>query len=274
MATIEHVIEVNAAPDAVYDCLVRFDAYPSFVQDVRQVRRVGALRLEWQSGHGEQARSWEAEIVQQIPGRRVVLRTMRGPRYEVTAELGSMAAQDGGRGTAVPRTRLRLLIEFDEHEQILPEHGDVVAALRARSEQDLARFKKHVEHHVPAGVHVAALEPARTRPVELDAGAPVGKTIGQTAAEREESMRSQPHWQQPAEPHAGEHAGERHGHGLRRMTPSLPDLWNLWQQPFRMMRSFSRAVHGFEQVFESVRTGGRREETLPKAWTPTVETAQ
>lgn len=277
MATVEQSIEVNASPLTVYERLSRFDDYPRFMQDVRQVRRIGSLQLQWQTGHGERARSWEAEITQQIPGRRLAWRHLHGPRYEASVELEPL---DGD-----ARTRVTLRIECDPHEQILAEHGDAQQALRRRTEQDLARFKKHVEGHDPAGVHVRVASAG----AGADADAGIGKTVAQTAAERAESAASAGSgntrhagrtgtsargWRTSAVPASEQQDGDapRHGAPWLRVTPTLPDLWNLWQQPWRLMR---RVSHDVERIVDTVRARGQQEgQTAASAWTPAVETAQ
>jgi HSP20 family molecular chaperone IbpA len=105
--------------------------------------------------------------------------------------------------------------------------------------------------------------------------------------EREPLRSAQAQYQRPQyQPHVGrepEH-GQDHGHERRaypwmQRLPTLPELWNLWQQPLRMMR---RASHDMERVFDSVLTqpGSTRAGPQPRqdgargAWTPVVETAQ
>lgn len=290
MARIEHSTEINASPELVYERLSRFEDYPRFMQDVRQVRRTGALRLQWQTGHGEHARSWEAEITQQIPARRIAWRHVHGPRYEVSVELQSVQTDDA----AVRRTRTTLRIECDPQEQILADHGDALEALRLRAEEDLARFKKHVEQHDPAGIHVSVSGSASAASA---AASDIGKTVGQTAAEQAESAGSSAgssayatatdaHMRRddgsaPAGPYRSVEAGPRASPWLR-AAPGLPELWNLWQQPWRMMR---RVSHDMERVFDTVRAlrpGADRQAAdrpgdrgqAESGWTPAVETAQ
>lgn len=272
MAKIEHSTEINASPELVYERLSHFDDYPRFMLDVRQVRRTGALRLQWQTGHGEHARSWEAEITQQIPARRIAWRHVHGPRYEASVELQPVQEDDA----AVRRTRTTLRIECDPQEQILAGHGDALETLRVRAEQDLARFKKHVEQHDPAGIHVSVSASASAASA-TGSGPDIGKTVGQTAAERAETAGSSAH----TEAHRATEAGQRASPWLR-AAPGLPELWNLWQQPWRMMR---RVSHDMERVLDTMRAlrpgadrpgPDRSSEPAPagSGWTPAVETAQ
>lgn len=301
MAKIEHSTEINASPELVYERLSHFDDYPRFMLDVRQVRRTGALRLQWQTGHGEHARSWEAEITQQIPARRIAWRHVHGPRYEASVELQPVQEDDA----AVRRTRTTLRIECDPQEQILAGHGDALETLRVRAEQDLARFKKHVEQHDPAGIHVSVSASASAASA-TGSGPDIGKTVGQTAAERAETAGSSAsgsnggssayatasgagsgvhlrhdYSNAHTEAHRATEAGQRASPWLR-AAPGLPELWNLWQQPWRMMR---RVSHDMERVLDTMRAlrpgadrpgADRSSDPAPtgSGWTPAVETAQ
>jgi len=256
MARVEESIEVNASPETVYERLLHFDEYPSFMQDVRQVRRIGAHGLQWETGHGERARSWQAEITEQVPGRRLAWRHVHGPRYEAAIELTPLgAAAVAGRGTIV-QTQVRLCIDCDPSEQA-NGHGDAEQALHVRMAQDLARLKRHLERHAPAGEHV-------TRVAVTPGGAP-----------------ESPDWSGMAGSAPDEHATGAPGHERRRMPwrrrpPTLPELWDLWQQPLRMAR---RVSHDVERVIDSVR--GRTEAAsltgegvVTGTWTPAIETAR
>lgn len=257
MARIEQSVEINASPEAVYERLLHFEEYPSFMQDVRQVRRIGAQRLQWETGHGERARSWQAEITDQEPGRRIAWRHVHGPRYEATIELTPLGAATAAGGGTVAQTQVRLCIECEPYEQVANVQGDAGQVLHARVAQDLARLKKHIEQREPASAQ--------------------GARVGEMPAGQSEPLD----WSASDSRHE-EYAGGAPAHERRRMPwkrrpPTLPELWDMWQQPLRMAR---RVSHDVERVIDTVR--GRAAEGTQAApaggvagtWSPAIETAR
>ncbi len=270
MARIEQSVEVHMAPEAVYECLLRFEEYPSFMQDVRQVRRIGAQGLQWEVGHGERARSWQAEITEQIPGRRLAWRHVHGPRHEASFELSALS-KVGAEGEARALTRLTLVLDCESPEQGFAQPADAVRALQARTALDLARLRKHIEQHNRSGVFSVRETLSEVNDEYVDtSSATFGRTISVGDAAGEASAAA-----------SGLH--EQRTMSWKRRAPTLPELWDLWQQPLRMAR---RVSHEVERVVDSVRgrggtrlltkgvTGTASDAARSGAWSPAVETAQ
>ncbi|HEY4542939.1 MAG TPA: Hsp20 family protein [Noviherbaspirillum sp.] len=260
MARVEHAVEINATPEAVYAALLQFDAYPSFVQDLRRLQRTGERSLQGQVGHGEAARSFDAEITEQIPASLLALRIVHGLHYEMQARLHGLYGPSGP-----ARTRVVLTVQSAPHEQVLAVHGDAESALRARIEHDMARLKTHLE---TAAHQAGAAHPRHvTAPVTSAAAgsaAPGVKPAARTEGSGFEHERPLP--------------GSRGIHDWLRQPPSMAELWDFWQQPWRTMRSVTRDVG---RVVNGVLGSGQRSERgapnapgARTAWSPAVETAQ
>jgi HSP20 family molecular chaperone IbpA len=257
MGRIEQSVEVNGSVHAVYEYLNRVEEYANFLPEV-QVRRSGTQRMHWHVHSGAQETEWEMEITQQLPGQRLAWRNVDGPRYSGQAELESIG---------VARTRLKIVVESPPDAQFLAEQGNAQAALQSRIRRGLVNFKQHVERHQEyrpdeavqtegSVLRVAVVAPGAPQDAEL-----IGKTIGQTAVERDESEHS---------------VSKGRGSGASAHASSLPRFLD-WQQPFRLMR---RVSHDMQQVFDSVvgrdigAPGRVPERSQARAWSPTVETAQ
>gem|GEM_PF-6410634 len=61
-----------AAAHAVYDRLTRFEELPELLEDVQEVRRAGAGRLQWTARRGGRVVRWETDVVEAVIGQRLV----------------------------------------------------------------------------------------------------------------------------------------------------------------------------------------------------------
>ncbi|WP_168798516.1 Hsp20 family protein [Herbaspirillum sp. ST 5-3] len=287
MARIEQTIEVNVPARTAYNQLLRFEQYPRFMDDVKEVRQVDDTHLHWHTRSGNLDMEWDAEITQQVPDRCIAWRNTNGPRYEGKVELQEMQAE---------RTRMTLTMECDPKQQVLAQHGNAETMIAQRAEHDLGRFKKFIEQ-----VAHPSSEP-RTKPREArearearDAreqgpvpneteqrrtgGEAIGKTVGQTASERQEAARS-------GQAHAGGEE-QQSSQAQRKQTAAggaaqagngqawLPDLLQVWSGPFTVMRRMSEDMDRFfERFMGAPALAGRAMQQAPGSWTPPVETAQ
>ena len=136
MARIEKSIEVNVPVRSAYKQLARFEQYPRFMEDVRQVRQIDDTHLRWHTKSGNLDLEWDAELTQQVPDRCIAWRNSKEPHYAGKIELQPLA-QD--------KTRIVLTIDVEPGQQMLAQHGDAEGVLAQRAEHDLARFKKFME---------------------------------------------------------------------------------------------------------------------------------
>jgi uncharacterized membrane protein len=134
MAEIEKSIVVNAPLREVYNQWTQFEDFPRFMEGVIEVRQLDDKRLHWRARIGGVEKEWHAEIVDQVPDRRVAWRNLRG-----TANAGAVLFD------AVPEgTKVTLKLTY-EPEGATENVGDVLGLVSHRVEGDLERFKGFIE---------------------------------------------------------------------------------------------------------------------------------
>jgi len=134
MAEIEKSILVKAPLREVYNQWTQFEDFPRFMEGVLEVRQLDDKRLHWRAKVGGAEKEWHAEIVDQVPDRRIAWRSMRG------AENAGAVLFD-----AVPNgTRVTLKIRYDP-EGAGEKVGDALGFVSRRVEGDLERFKEFIE---------------------------------------------------------------------------------------------------------------------------------
>jgi uncharacterized membrane protein len=136
---VEKDLTINAPIDRVYAMWTDFENFPSFMEHVESVKRVGDDRLHWKAKIGPFTKEWDAEIKAMIPNRSVTWRSLSG-------------AENAGAVTLSERgniTEMHVVIEYDPNW--LEALGDTVTGTLSRSvEGDLERFKRLAEGNDPS----------------------------------------------------------------------------------------------------------------------------
>lgn len=135
MARIEKEIDVNVPVRTAYNQWTQFESFPTFMEGVRSVRQLDERRLHWHAEILGRDETWEAEITEQIPDRRIAWRSISGAR-----NAGIVTFQPMGEGA----TKILLTIEF-EPEGAVESAGDWLGIVSGRVEGDLRRFKEFIE---------------------------------------------------------------------------------------------------------------------------------
>jgi sporulation protein YlmC with PRC-barrel domain len=141
MTTIAEDVEVGVPPEAAYRQWTRYEESPRFMEGVTRVERRDDRHLHWVTDDGGGERGWDAEIVEDEPGRRLAWRSVSGERAAgaVTFERLDEA-----------RTRVRLELDRDPGDR----GGDPerwAGLQRRRIRRDLERFKDMVESRAAEG---------------------------------------------------------------------------------------------------------------------------
>jgi uncharacterized membrane protein len=135
MPHIEKSIVVDVPVQTAYNQWTQFEEFPKFMNGVREVHQIDDTRMVWHAEIGGQKRSWEAEITEQIPDKRIAWRNRT-------------SAKNAGVVTFhyVSDTETRVMLQMDyETEGVLESVGDAVGFMSREVEGDLERFKEYVE---------------------------------------------------------------------------------------------------------------------------------
>jgi uncharacterized membrane protein len=102
---VERAITIGRSPDEVYRFWRNFENLPSFVKHLRSVSEIEPGRTHWVAHEAGMDIDWYAQIIEDVPGERIVWRSEPGGRVETEGEVTFRQAP-GNRGTEV-RVRLR-----------------------------------------------------------------------------------------------------------------------------------------------------------------------
>jgi uncharacterized membrane protein len=95
------VISINRSPDEVYAFWRAYENLPRFMRHLESVQSISGNRTRWRvSGPGSTMFEWEAETVEDEPGRRIVWRSVPGSEVH-NAGVVTFEPGPGGRGTVV-----------------------------------------------------------------------------------------------------------------------------------------------------------------------------
>ncbi|HEY6547947.1 MAG TPA: SRPBCC family protein [Vicinamibacteria bacterium] len=134
MAEMETSIVVDAPLREVYNQWTQFEDFPRFMEGVLEVRQLDDRRLHWRANVGGSEKEWEAEIVDQVPDRRIAWKNLRG-----TLNAGAVLFEGEPEGTKVT---LKLVYEPEGATETI---GDALGFLTRRVKGDLERFKEFME---------------------------------------------------------------------------------------------------------------------------------
>lgn len=134
MAHIEKSIEVNAPLRAVYNQWTQFEAFPRFMEGVKEVQQIDDTHLHWHAEIGGKDKEWDAVITEQVPDSIIAWRAVAGAE-----NAGRVEFHQAGDGT-----RITLKLTYDP-EGVVEKVGDWVGVVSRRVEGDLKRFAQFIE---------------------------------------------------------------------------------------------------------------------------------
>ena len=130
MPVIEKSIVVDAPLRQVYNQWTQFEEFPLFMEGVDEVRQLDDKRLHWRATIGGVEKEWHADIVDQVPDRRIAWKNLRGAE-----NAGAVLFESVPEGTKVT---LKLTYEPEGARENV---GDALGFVSRRVEGDLDRFK-------------------------------------------------------------------------------------------------------------------------------------
>jgi uncharacterized membrane protein len=135
MADVHESIEVDVPVSTAYDQWTQFEEFPKFMEGVESVTQIDDTHLRWVAEVGGKRHEWEAQIVEQVPDKRIAWRSVdgKGISGEVTFEpLGP--------------DRTRTDVDFSwETEGLVESLGSALGIDDRRVKGDLKRFQELIE---------------------------------------------------------------------------------------------------------------------------------
>jgi uncharacterized membrane protein len=132
---IEESIEVNVPVRTAYNQWTQFEEFPRFMKSVHEVRQLDDRHLHWKANVAGEEKEWDAEIVEQIPDRRIAWRSISGPRNNGVVEFQKIGDN---------ATRIVLRMEY-EPENVVEQLVDMIGAVRMEARANLQNFKEMIE---------------------------------------------------------------------------------------------------------------------------------
>jgi len=135
VTNIVEAVDVGVPIDVAYDQWTRFTEFPSFMKKVEHVEQESEEKLTWKAQVFWSHRSWESQIVEQVPDERIVW-TSKGEKGRVD---GAVTFHE----LAPSLTRIVIVLAY--HPQGLFEHvGNMWRAQGRRARLELKHFQRHV----------------------------------------------------------------------------------------------------------------------------------
>ncbi|MEX2426180.1 MAG: SRPBCC family protein [Thermomicrobiaceae bacterium] len=135
MATVEKSIEINVPVRTAYNQWTQFEEFPKFMEGIREVHQQDDTHLVWHANIGGKDESWEAEITEQLPDKRIAWRNKTGAINSGVVTFHHINDQT---------SRVMLQMEY-ETTGFLESVGDALGMMSRRIEGDLDRFKDMIE---------------------------------------------------------------------------------------------------------------------------------
>jgi uncharacterized membrane protein len=135
MTAIERSVEVAVPASTAYHTWTQFELFPYFMEGVQSVTQKDDRHLHWRANVYGKSEEWDAEITEQIPGKRIAWRSTTGAPNAGVVTFHRLDDE---------RAKVMLQMEY-EPERLTEKVGDALGFFGDRVESDLRRFKKFAE---------------------------------------------------------------------------------------------------------------------------------
>ncbi len=136
MERIEKSIEVKCPVHTVYNQWTQFEEFPRFMTGVKEVKQLDDTHMRWHAEIWGKDKHWDAEIVEQVPDRRIAWRSTTGDAPNAGAVRFEPLGPD--------RTRVHLTMAY-EPKGAVENVGDALGIMSARVQNTVEDFKKFIE---------------------------------------------------------------------------------------------------------------------------------
>jgi len=134
-SSVQESIELSVPVSTAYNQWTQFEEFPRFMDSVQEVKQIDDTHLHWRAVVAGKPKEWDAEIIEQLPDRRIAWRSIGGVQ-----NAGAVTFERVG----VNRTRVKLEMDYDP-ETVGEKIGDAVGAVKLTAKGNLRRFKELVE---------------------------------------------------------------------------------------------------------------------------------
>jgi uncharacterized membrane protein len=142
-STIEQSIELRVPAAVAYKQWTLFEEFPQFMTGITEVKQLDDSHLHWHAQIGGKDEEWDAEITEQIPGKRIAWRNVSGATNAGVVTFHRLTDDT---------SRLMLQMSYTP-DGVTETVGDALGVLRRRVARDLEQFKDFIEQRKasPAG---------------------------------------------------------------------------------------------------------------------------
>ncbi len=132
---LEHGVDVNVPVTVAYNQWTQFEEFPRFMRHVESVLQLDANHLRWHVNLGGKVRVFDAEIVEQIPDKRIAWRSTADAHHSGVVTFHRLTDR-----------KCRVMLQLDyEPEGLLEKLGTLVGVPEWNIAEDMTRFAEFVE---------------------------------------------------------------------------------------------------------------------------------
>jgi uncharacterized membrane protein len=136
MSTITEAIDVDVPIRVAYDQWTQFEAFPQFMEGVREIRQLDDTHVHWVIDVAGQVREFDATITEQHPDERVAWTSDSGPNHAGVITFHRLDDD---------KTRVTAQMDVDP-EGFVENAADKLGVLGHRVQADMKKFKEFIEH--------------------------------------------------------------------------------------------------------------------------------
>jgi len=135
MATTTKTIDVRVPVRVAYNQWTQFEDFPKFMEGVEKVHQIDDKHLEWTAKVGGKEQQWTAEVMEQMPDKRIAWRATTG---DENAGVVTFHHLDDN------RTRVTLQMSY-EPEGMTERIGEMAGFMDRQLQKSLDQFKEFIE---------------------------------------------------------------------------------------------------------------------------------
>lgn len=153
MSRITKDIDVEVPVNTAYNQWTQFESFPQFMDGVKEVRQLDDRHMTWRAEIGGKEETWEAEIVEQVPDKRIAWRSVTGAPNAGAVDFHHISDD---------KCNVSLTMDY-EPQGITENVGSALGFDDRKISGDLNRFKEYIEKRgTETGAYRGDIEGGRT----------------------------------------------------------------------------------------------------------------